>query len=339
MTQQQQTVELNDIQQAHERIKSYIHRTPLLTNTSLSKWHDNHASDRKLYVKCENFNKIGAFKIRGATNAVLQQKQRQPDLNGICTHSSGNHAQAVACCAKMFNIKAHVIMPRTAPSVKRSAVEDTYGATVYLCEPTQKAREETCARVVQETGSHFIHPYDNFDVIAGQGTVFLEMLEQLREIENDSNAKFDAIICPIGGGGLMSGVSIACRGLLGSDCKIYGVEPEAANDAQRSLQSGTRTENASPPKTICDGLLTNLSDKTWSFVSKNVDQIYTVTDQEVTEAMKLVFERMKIVIEPSSATVIAAALFNKEFLSKNYKRVGLVISGGNIDLNHLPWLL
>jgi threonine dehydratase len=332
---------MSSIQEAHERIKPFIHRTPLLTCSSLDQMSGIGNTQRTLYLKCENFNKVGAFKIRGATNAVLCHLNRcgGPDAltGGICTHSSGNHAQAMALAGKMFNIPAHIVMPNNAPSVKLNAVRDTYNAKVYLCEPTQQAREAMCEKVVNETNAYFIHPYDNADVIAGQGTVFLEMIEQLRKKEGNPDAYFDAILCPIGGGGLMSGVSIAARAILGDKVKIFGVEPEDANDAQRSLLSGVLTENLCTPQTICDGLKTNLKERTWNIIQKNVNQIFTVTDEEVVRAMKLVFERMKIVIEPSSAAVIAVSLFNQEFLNMGFKKVGLIISGGNCDLDNLPW--
>lgn len=356
MTQVSTIVTLDNIKEAHERIKPHVHRTPLLTSHCLNDMTvdadaeegDSQLKNNKkqLYLKCENFNKIGAFKIRGATNAVLQLLKSPPqqshstggECRHVCTHSSGNHAQALALAAKMFQLNAHIIMPENAPIVKRNAVELTYGAKVYLSGNSQQSREETCERVIQETGAHFIHPYDNDHVIAGQGTVLLEMLEQLREETGDPEATFDAIICPVGGGGLMSGVSIASRGLLGDSVKIFGVEPEKANDAQRSMQKGCIVENEQPPQTICDGLKTNLKPRTWQYINQNVDQIFSVSDEEVTRAMKLVFERMKIVIEPSSATVVAAALFHPELRQMSLSRIGLVISGGNCDLDHLPWL-
>jgi len=355
MSQRFKTLTLSDIEDAEKRIRSYIHKTPVMTNETLSSM--TGIPGCQLYLKCENFNKVGAFKIRGALNAVLSQTSgEKTTIEGVVTHSSGNHAQALAKTAQLLGIQAHIVMPSNSPSVKKNAVEHTYGAKVYLCEPTLRAREETCDEIIKETGALFIHPYDNDDIICGQGTAVYEMLKQVGELRDLPSEEFslDALVVPVGGGGLCSGSSIcfkqtAAKLMNGQDEKlkktmVIGVEPELVNDAQRSLQAGHLIGNDPnvPSNTICDGLKTNLSDRTFHHISQNVNKILTVDDELVTRAMKLVWERMKIIIEPSSATVVALALFNEEFkqlaTENGWKHIGLVISGGNCDLDTLPWI-
>jgi len=281
--------------------------------------------------------------MRGASNAVLEVRGK---VKAVCTHSSGNHAQALAKAAQQFGLEAHIIMPKTAPQVKVNAVRDTYGAKVYFCEPTQQAREEMCDKVQKDIGEdqcEFVHPYNDERVILGQSTCLYEFYEQLKKGEIDCGKKLeersedelpvDSILCPIGGGGLMSGTCLSARLLTDQKLPIYGVEPEAANDAQRSLESGSHLKNESPPQTIGDGLLTNLGSITYPIVRDHVRRVFTASDDEAKRAMKLVWERMKIIIEPSSAFPVAVALFNKEFQEMYHgKRVGIIITGGNVDL-------
>ncbi|KAG2374253.1 hypothetical protein C9374_011090 [Naegleria lovaniensis] len=347
---------IQDVERASGRIVKYIHRTPVMTSSSLSGM--TGIPGCTLYLKCENFNKVGAFKIRGATNAVLNalengddELKRKIKEGGVTTHSSGNHAQALAKTAQMLGIPAHVVMPSNSPAVKKNAVEQTYGARVILCEPTLKAREETCEKIMKETGAIFIHPYDNDDVIAGQGTAVLELLEQVKVEQHNSPSQFplDVLIVPVGGGGLCSGSSLYFKQKATLELSetqpeklkktmVIGVEPELVNDAQRSLQAKQLIGNDPnvPSNTICDGLKTNLSERTFHYISKYVDRIFTVSDEQVSRAMKLVWERMKIVIEPSSATVVALTLFHEEFkqlaLENEWKNIGMVISGGNTSM-------
>jgi threonine dehydratase len=245
---------------------------------------------------------------------------------GVATHSSGNHAQALALAARVRGCTAHIVMPENAPDVKRRAVAG-YGATIYPCTPTLAARESTVATVIADTSATFIHPYNHPDVIAGQGTCGLELLEQAPDL--------DAIIAPIGGGGLMSGVSIAARGLR-PDVRLFASEPAGADDAARSLAAGKLIPQTDP-RTIADGLLTSLGDLTWPIVRDHVEAVLTVDDEEIVAAMRLVFERMNIVIEPSAAVPVAAALSKKFRELEDIDRVGVVISGGNLDLDNLPW--
>jgi len=277
----------------------------------------------ELFFKCENFQKVGAFKFRGATNAVLSlgsdEKKR-----GVVTHSSGNHAAAIALAAGMNNVKAYIVMPETAPAVKKNAVAG-YGADITFCQPTLKAREETASEITRKTGASLVHPYDNFNVICGQGTAALELLEE--------TGKLDIIVAPVGGGGLMSGTSTAARGIDPS-IKVVGAEPLNASDAWKSFTTGILTPSVNP-LTVADGLLTSLSELTFSVIRNNVNEIFTVTEESIIESMLLVWERMKIVIEPSSATVLAAVKEYPSFFRG--KRTGLVISGGNVDFRKLPF--
>jgi threonine dehydratase len=309
---------IEDVKQAAERIKPFIHRTPVMASSSI-----NEITGSQLFFKCENFQKVGAFKFRGASNAVFSLSDKDA-AHGVATHSSGNHAQALALAAKMRGIKAYIVMPLNSPKVKKEAVQG-YGAEIIFCEPTLKAREKTLERVVERTGAKFIHPYNNFMVISGQGTAALELLE---EVEN-----LDYVIAPVGGGGLLSGTLITISS-LSPNTKVIAAEPEGADDAYRSLQEGKIVPSVQP-KTIADGLLTSLGEMTYAIISQKVDRIVTVSDAEIIMAMRLIWERMKIIIEPSSAVTLAAVMSQKTDLEG--KRIGLILSGGNIDLERLPW--
>lgn len=307
-----------DILEAHKRIRNYIHRTPVLTCESI-----NNITGCRLYFKCENFQKIGAFKFRGACNAVFSLSEEEIK-NGVATHSSGNHAQALALAAKIRDIKSYIVMPDNSPKVKKEAVAG-YGAEIIYCKPTLEAREYNLEELVKKTGAVFIHPYNNFNVICGQGTASIELLEQAPNP--------DIIIIPVGGGGLISGNSISVKA-LNREIRVIGVEPNDADDAARSMKAGYIIPSVNP-KTIADGLLTSLSDLTFAIIKRNVSKIMTVNDETIVTAMKLVWERMKIVIEPSAAVTLAAVLENKEFFAG--KKIGIIFSGGNVDLNKLPW--
>lgn len=307
-----------DIGNAHNRIKQYIHRTPVLTSRSL-----NELFACKLFFKCENFQKVGAFKARGALNAVLSLPQE--DLkNGIATHSSGNHAQALAYAGKIVGAKTTIIMPSNASQVKISAVRN-YGAEIIFCEPNQKSREDTLAEFVARTKAKFIHPYDNYLVIAGQGTASKELIEDTEPL--------DFILTPVGGGGLLSGTSIAVKH-LSPRTQVFGVEPKGADDAYRSMRDG-KLYPSIEPKTIADGLLTSLSERTFTIIKNNVKQILTVTEESIIQSMKLIYERMKIVVEPSGAVPFAGIIEYPEIFRGG--RVGLILSGGNVDLSKLPF--
>jgi threonine dehydratase len=311
---------LTDVQAAAERIAPYIHRTPIMTSEALDR-----RAGRSLVFKCENLQKVGAFKMRGAANAVMTLTDEIAQ-RGVVTHSSGNFAQALALAAKQRGIAAHIVMPRTAPSVKRDAVAG-YGATIYECEPTLEARETTAAEVIERTGGTLLHPYNHADIIAGQGTCGLELLDQAGEL--------DAVIAPIGGGGLMSGLCITCRG-IDERVRLFAAEPRGADDAARSFAAGELIPQTCPD-TIADGLLTSLGDLTWPIVRDHLEAIITVSDEQIITAMKLVWQRMKLVIEPSAAVPVAAVLTDKFRSLEGLDRVGVVLSGGNVDLDRLPW--
>jgi threonine dehydratase len=310
--------ELDDIRRAHARIKPFIHRTPVLTSKLL-----NEMFSCELYFKCENFQKVGAFKFRGATNAVLSLSAEEKK-RGVVTHSSGNHAAALALAAAMNGIKANIVMPENAPVVKKNAVAG-YGADITYCTPTLKAREETTRRIMEQTGATLIHPYDNFNVICGQGTAALELLEEKSDL--------DIVIAPVGGGGLMSGTSACAKG-INRNIQVIGAEPFNAQDAFTSFNSGVLTPSVNPV-TCADGLLTSLSELTFTVIRKNTDKIFTAKEESIISCMLLVWERMKIIIEPSSATVLAIVMENPEFFRG--KKVGLIISGGNVDFRKLPF--
>ena len=307
----------SDIQSAHERIKPYIHNTPVLTSQLL-----NDHFGCELFFKCENFQKVGAFKFRGATNAVLSLSAEERSL-GVVTHSSGNHAAALALAARMNGVKANIVMPENAPAVKKNAVAG-YGASITYCKPTLQAREETTRMIMERTGSTLIHPYDNFNVICGQGTAALELLEEITDLE--------VIIAPIGGGGLMSGTSIYTKS-FSNTIQVIGAEPANADDAFRSFTTGKLFPSVNP-STVADGLLTSLSELTFSIIRSNVDAIYTVQEESIIECMLLVWERMKIIIEPSSATVLAVVKENPDVFRG--RKTGLILSGGNVDFRNLP---
>ena len=312
------TVTLNDILQAAERIKPYAHRTPVLTNESL-----NQKVGAQVYLKCENLQKVGAFKFRGACNAVFSLSEEEA-ARGVCTHSSGNHAQALALAARMRGIPAHIVMPDNAPQVKKDAVAG-YGGQISFCAPTLEAREATLRQVYERTGANVVHPYNDERVIAGQGTATVELLDSVPDL--------DAIIAPVGGGGLLSGTSIAAKGLK-PNIRVIAGEPEMADDAYRSMKEGKIIPSVNP-KTIADGLLTSLSDRTFHIIRQNVEQIVTVSEQSIIDAMKFIWERTKIVIEPSAAVPVGV-LWEKKINLTGLK-VGIILSGGNVDLNKLPW--
>jgi threonine dehydratase len=312
------TVTLTDIQQAAERIKPYAHRTPVMTNESL-----NQQVGAQVFMKCENLQKVGAFKFRGATNAVFSLTDEEA-ARGVVTHSSGNHAAALALAARNRGIPAYIVMPSNAPQVKKDAVAG-YGGQITFCEPTLQARESTMENIREKTGATVVHPYDNERVIAGQGTAALELLADFPDL--------DVIITPVGGGGLLSGTSIAAKGIKPSIRVIAG-EPEMADDAFRSMQAG-RIIPSDNPKTVADGLLTSLGSLTFPIIQQNVEQIVTVSEAGIIVAMKFVWERAKIIIEPSSAVAIGVLWEKKIDLSG--LKIGVIISGGNVDVGKLPW--
>jgi threonine dehydratase len=310
--------DIKTIRKAAQRIKPFINRTPVLTCKSL-----NQMVGAELFFKCENFQKVGAFKFRGATNAVFSLSDEEAN-RGVATHSSGNHAQALALAAKNRGAKAHIVMPNNSSKVKIIAVQG-YGGNIIFCEPTLQARETTLEQVVKDTGATFIHPYNDYRVIAGQATCALELLE---EVEN-----LDFVMAPVGGGGLLSGTALAVSN-LSPHTRIIAVEPQGADDAFRSLKEGRIIPSVNP-KTIADGLLTSLGDKTFPIIREYVHQIVTVSEDAIISSMRLVWERMKIVIEPSAAVPFGALLENK--IEIKGKRVGIIISGGNVDLDNLPF--
>ena len=307
-----------DIIKAHKLIKDFVHQTPVYTSQSI-----NNIVGGNLFFKCENFQKVGAFKFRGACNAVFSLSDQEAK-RGVATHSSGNHAAALALAAQLRRVDAHIAMPSNAPEIKKKAVAG-YGAKITFCEPTLQARENTLAKVISETGATEIHPYNNFQVISGQGTAVKELIED--------NGEFDIILAPVGGGGLLSGTAISVKHLI-PKCKVIACEPEGADDAYRSFQSGEIIPSKSP-NTIADGLLTSLGELNFAIIQKNVDDIVTVSEDKIIEAMRLIWERMKIIIEPSSAVPLGAIL-QKKINVKN-KKVGIILSGGNVDLKRLPF--
>lgn len=310
--------ELADIQAAHSRIMPFIHHTPVMTSHQL-----NELFNCELFFKCENFQKVGAFKFRGATNAVLLMSSEEK-LRGVVTHSSGNHAAALALAARMNGIKANIVMPENAPVVKKNAVAG-YGAEITFCKPTLQAREEATHLIMEKTGATLIHPYDNFNIICGQGTAALELLQEKNDLE--------IIIAPVGGGGLLSGTSACVKG-INKKIQVFGAEPHNANDAFISFTTGVLTPSVNP-STCADGLLTSLSELTFSVIKENTDRILTANEDSIIECMLLVWERMKIIIEPSSATVLAVVKENPGLFSG--KKTGLIISGGNVDFRKLPF--
>jgi threonine dehydratase len=305
-----------DITEAHERIKPFIHKTLVLTSQTI-----NQFTGADVFFKCENLQKIGAFKIRGGMNSVLSLP-KEIQQKGIATHSSGNHAQAIALAAKTVGVKAYIVMPETSPKVKADAVRG-YGAEIFFCEPTQQAREKLLHEVVERTGAEFIHPYNDYRVITGQATAAKELIEEISPL--------DYIIAPVGGGGLLSGTALSAHYFSPSTI-VYAGEPEGAADAVLSFKSD-KIEKAAYVKTIADGLLTTLGDKTFPIIKQHVKNVLTVSDEEIIAAMKLVYERMKIVVEPSAVVPLAALIKNKSLFTG--KRVGIIFSGGNVELSKL----
>ncbi|XP_028400302.1 probable serine racemase [Dendronephthya gigantea] len=321
-------VALKDVQEASKRIAPYIHRTPIMTCSTLDEM-----AGKSLFFKCEIFQKVGAFKFRGASNAVgklVEECKEDKSQMTIVTHSSGNHAQAIALASKLRGVKAHIVMPSDAPSVKKEAVMNTYGAQVTECINTQKSREGTCADVLKSVGAngHLIHPFDNLNVIAGQGTIGLEVLEQVPDVE--------AIVVPVGGGGLLSGVCVAVKNTK-PDVKIFAAEPLNADDCAKSFAAKKRIPLPGPPDTIADGLRTSVGQLTWPIIQQYVDDVITVTEEEIIHGTRLVIERMKVVIEPSSGVVVAAVL-NEKFRKRTagLKNIAVLLCGGNMDFDKFP---
>lgn len=312
--------DLTAVRQAAERIKGLAHRTPVMTCATL-----DGMAGRSLFFKCEHFQKVGAFKFRGACNAVRNLSAAQA-ARGVVTHSSGNHAQALALAARMRGIASHIVMPRTASAVKKRAVEG-YGGRVIECEPALEARESTAAAVVKETGAVLIPPFDHPDIIAGQGTTALELMEQVEKLE--------AIVAPIGGGGLVSGICIAAKG-LNPNIRVYAAEPAGADDAAKSKAAGQFVPQTGP-KTIADGLLTSMGPLTWPVVRDLVEGVITVREDEIVKAMRNLWERAKLMVEASSAVAFAAVVTEQFRDITGLSRVGIVLSGGNVDLDKLPW--
>jgi threonine dehydratase len=309
----------DDVVAAHERIKPYIHRTPVLTSSYF-----NALTGAELFFKCENFQKAGAFKVRGASNAVFGLSDEMAK-KGVATHSSGNHALSLSYAAGRRGIPCHVVMPRTAPQAKKDAVRG-YGGIITECEPSTSSREAVFAEVQAATGAEFVHPYNDPRVIAGQGTCSRELMEQVEGL--------DAVIAPIGGGGMVSGCCLTLS-TIAPGVEIYAAEPEQADDAYRSFKAGHIIADDAP-ETVADGLKVPLKDLTWHFVSNHVTDILTASEQEIIDAMKLTWKRMKIVIEASCAVPLATILKNPETFRG--KRVGVIITGGNVDLDTLPWI-
>lgn len=309
----------DDVLAAHERVRPYIHRTPVLTSSFL-----NQLTGAELFFKCENLQKAGAFKVRGACNAVFGLPEAQA-AKGVATHSSGNHALSLSYAAGRRGIPCHVVMPRTAPQAKKDAVIG-YGGQITECEPSTSSREAVFAEVEARTGADFVHPYNDPRVIAGQGTCSRELMDQIEGLE--------AVIAPIGGGGMISGTCLTLS-TIAPDVQIFAAEPERADDAYRSFKAGHIIADDAPD-TIADGLKVPLKDLTWHFVQRHVTDILTASDPEIVDAMKLIWKRMKIVMEPSSAVPLATILKNPDRFRG--KRVGVIITGGNVDLDRLPWM-
>jgi len=309
---------IKEIREASHRIRPFIHRSPVFTCSTI-----NRMSEAELFFKCENFQKVGAFKIRGATNAVFILSNKEA-MKGVATHSSGNHAAALALAARLRGIKAYVVMPNNAPQIKRAAVAG-YGAEIILCQPTLKAREEGLAEVVDKTGAAFIHPYNDYRVIAGQGTAALELCEEIPNL--------DIMMTPVGGGGLLSGTAITVSA-ISPKTQIIAAEPEKADDAYRSFHAGRIIPSVNPD-TIADGLLTSLGSLTFPIIKHYVNDIVTVTEEAIVHAMRTIWERMKIIVEPSAAVPLGAIL--SKCIPVSGKRIGIILSGGNVDLANLPW--
>ncbi len=304
--------------ECHGRIKPFIYNTPVLTSHLIDEM-----VGASLFFKCENFQRTGAFKMRGAANAIMQLSEKQKQ-NGVVTHSSGNFAQALSLAAQSLGVKAYIVMPHSAPQVKKNAVKG-YGGQIIECEPTLEARERESKQIQEKYGATFIHPSNDDAVILGQGTAFMELLE--------SHPDLDCVVTPIGGGGLIAGTALAAH-YFGNQCKTIGGEPFEVDDAYRSLQSG-KIERNSTTNTIADGLKTQLGDRNFPIIQKHVEEIIRVTEEEIVSAMRLIWERLKIVCEPSSAVALAAVLKRAERFSN--QKIGIIISGGNVDLSALPF--
>jgi len=310
----------DDVRAAAARIAGLVHRTPVVTCATIDA-----LAGRRVFFKCENLQRVGAFKLRGASNAVSKLGETEA-RRGVVTHSSGNHGQALAFAAKRRGIPARIVMPSNAPAVKRRAVLG-YGARIVECAPTLEARERTAAAVVAETGATFVHPYDDADVIAGQGTAALELLDEVPEL--------DAIVAPVGGGGLVGGTALAARAAA-PRVRVFAAEPAGADDAARSKAAG-RLLPQTGPKTIADGLRASLGSLTWPLLRDHVERVVTVEEDEIVDAMRLLFERAKLVVEPSAAVALAAVLGESFRALPGISHVGVILSGGNVDLDHLPW--
>ena len=311
-------VKKSDLIDCHNRIKPFIHNTPVLTSNYV-----NEITGAEVYFKCENFQKMGAFKMRGAANAILRLSDEQKS-NGVVTHSSGNHAQAISLAAKKIGIKAYIVMPSNAPEIKKEAVKG-YGGELIECEPSLKAREAAAEDLVDSKSATFIHPSNNMDVILGQGTAAKELIDQY--------GSFDHILVPIGGGGLIAGSALAVK-YFGNNCTVIGTEPFEVDDAYRSLISGKIETNIST-NTIADGLRTQLGDKNFPIILNEVKNIIRITEDEIIDSMKLIWQRLKIICEPSCSLPLAGILKNKNDFKG--KKIGVVITGGNIDLSNLPF--
>ena len=307
------SVSIEDVFAAAARLDGIVKRTPVVSAEGIDE-----IAGRQVLMKCENLQDIGAFKFRGATNAVIMLGDAAE--KGVCTHSSGNHAQALSMAAKNRGVDAYIVMPKTAPRVKVLGVKDQ-GAELTFCEPTLAARESTAGEIIDRTGAALVHPYDNPDVIAGQGTAALEFFQQAGEL--------DAIVSPVGGGGLMSGTSVTIRALT-PDARIFGAEPAGADDAARSLEAGEFLPQTGPD-TICDGLLTSMGEHTWPIIRDHLETIIRVTDEQVVEAMRLILDNLGMVVEPSGAVSLAAVLTPEFKELKGIDRVGVILSGGNVD--------
>ena len=310
---------INEIIEAAERIAPFIHNTPVLTCRAV-----NRLSEAEVFFKCENFQKVGAFKIRGATNAVYSLRGGEAS-RGVATHSSGNHAAALALAARWRGIRSYVVMPENAPRVKIDAVGE-YGAKILFCKPTLEARESELANVLERTGAHFVHPYNDHCVIAGQGTAALELFEEIPDLV--------IVMSPVGGGGLLSGTAISANAISPKSL-VIAAEPERADDAYRSFHAG-KIIPADNPETIADGLRTSLGELTFPIIRRYVSDIVTVGEEDIVRAMRFIWERMKIIVEPSAAVPLGVLM--KKHKSLSAKRIGVILSGGNVDLETLPWV-
>ncbi len=312
-------IHLNDINLAYKKVKGFAHVTPLLSSSRI-----NRIIGAEIYFKAENFQKVGAFKFRGAINALSIIKESS-DIKEVVTHSSGNHAQALALASKILGLKAYIVMPENSPEVKINAVKE-YGGEIIFCKPTLQAREDSAQKVIEQTGAEFIHPYNNYRIIAGQGTCALEALSQI-------NFTPDYVIAPVGGGGLLSGTAIAVKE-TNKNIRVFGAEPKNADDAYKSFKAGYIIPQTNP-NTIADGLRTSLGDKTFNIITNYVDDILLCSEKNIINAMSLIYESLKIVIEPSAAVPLAGIIENNEHFKE--KKIIVILSGGNIDIKNFNW--